>query len=71
MSKSEKQPFIRHSIVNTLPDNQSRHSAPGTETPKRIFVVGATGYIGKFVTRELAARGHKVVSFARDRKSVV
>jgi len=56
--------------VNTEPDNQSRHSAPGTETPKRIFVVGATGYIGKFVTRELAARGHTVVSFARPRSGV-
>ncbi len=40
------------------------------ERPKRIFVVGATGYIGKFVVRELSARGHEVVSFARERSGV-
>lgn len=37
---------------------------------KRIFVVGATGYIGKFVVRELVNRGHDVVSFARERSGV-
>lgn len=37
---------------------------------KRIFVVGATGYIGKFVVRELVARGYDVVSFARERSGV-
>lgn len=36
----------------------------------RIFVVGATGYIGKFVTRELVTRGYDVVSFARRRSGV-
>jgi divinyl chlorophyllide a 8-vinyl-reductase len=33
----------------------------------RVFVVGATGYIGKFVVRELVTRGCEVVSFARER----
>lgn len=37
---------------------------------KRIFVVGATGYIGKFVVRELVGRGYDVVSFARKRSGV-
>ncbi|NTV03204.1 MAG: NAD(P)-dependent oxidoreductase [Chlorobiaceae bacterium] len=36
----------------------------------RIFVVGATGYIGKFVVRELVSRGYDVVSFARERSGV-
>lgn len=38
--------------------------------PKRVLVVGATGYIGKFVVRELVRRGHFVVSFARERSGV-
>ena len=37
---------------------------------KRVFVVGATGYIGKFVVRELVARGYDVVSFVRERSGV-
>ncbi|ASQ91664.1 oxidoreductase [Prosthecochloris sp. GSB1] len=41
------------------------------KTPaKRVFIVGSTGYIGKFVVRELVARGHEVVSFARERSGV-
>ena len=40
------------------------------QQPGRIFVVGATGYIGKFVVRELVARGYQVVSFARERSGV-
>ena len=29
-------------------------------------VIGATGYVGRAVVAELAARGHEVVAFARD-----
>jgi len=35
-----------------------------------VFVVGSTGYIGKFVVRELVKRGYDVVSFARERSGV-
>jgi len=38
--------------------------------PERVFVVGATGYIGKFVVRELVARGYDVVSFVRNRSGI-
>ncbi len=48
--------------------NTSLHSP--ISRPERVFVVGATGYIGKFVVRELVARGYEVVSFARDRSGV-
>ncbi len=48
-------------------DNSSH--APAREL-KRVFVVGATGYIGKFVVRELVSRGYEVVSFARERSGV-
>ncbi|TCD47641.1 NAD(P)-dependent oxidoreductase [Chlorobium sp. N1] len=49
--------------------NERAEQSPAA-SPKRIFVVGATGYIGKFVTRELVKRGHEVVSFARSRSGV-
>lgn len=45
-------------------------TTPTADIPKRVFVVGATGYIGKFVVRELVSRGYDVVSFARERSGV-
>jgi divinyl chlorophyllide a 8-vinyl-reductase len=50
------------------PSDSSGNSS--AQRPTRIFVVGATGYIGKFVVRELVARGYDVVSFARERSGV-
>ena len=35
-----------------------------------MLVVGSTGYIGKFVTKELIARGFNVVAFAREQSGV-
>ena len=32
---------------------------------QKIAVIGATGYVGKAVVKELAQRGHKVTAFAR------
>ena len=36
----------------------------------RVLVVGATGYIGKFVVKELIKRGYDVVAFAREKSGV-
>lgn len=36
----------------------------------RILVVGSTGYIGKFVVKELVKRGFNVVAFAREKSGV-
>lgn len=36
----------------------------------RVLVVGATGYIGKFVVKELVSRGYQVVAFAREKSGV-
>ena len=36
----------------------------------RVLVVGATGYIGKFVVKELIKRGYNVLAFAREKSGV-
>lgn len=36
----------------------------------RVMVVGSTGYIGKFVVKELIRRGYKVTAFARERSGI-
>ena len=36
----------------------------------RVVVFGATGYIGRFVVRELVSRGYQVVAFARERSGI-
>lgn len=36
----------------------------------RVLVVGATGYIGKFVTKELVKRGYNTVALARERSGI-
>ena len=34
------------------------------------MVAGSTGYIGKYVTKELIKRGYNVVAFAREKSGV-
>ena len=36
----------------------------------RVVVFGATGYIGRFVVKELVKRGYQVVAFCRERSGV-
>jgi len=38
--------------------------------PRRVFLAGATGYIGRHVASELVARGHEVVCFVRQRSGI-
>lgn len=49
------------------PSADYRTRAPGDV---RVLVVGATGYIGKFVVQELVKRGYNVVAFARERSGI-
>lgn len=45
--------------------------APGVApSDVRVVVFGATGYIGKFVTREFASQGYRVVAFTREKSGV-
>ena len=36
----------------------------------RVLVVGSTGYIGKYVTRELVKRGYQTVALAREQSGI-
>ncbi len=44
--------------------------APSGTPPRRVLVVGGTGYIGRHVVRELVARGTEVVCLVRRRAGV-
>lgn len=48
----------------------SRKIAAMPDGPLRVLVVGATGYIGRHVVRELVGRGHRVVCLVRRRAGV-
>jgi uncharacterized protein YbjT (DUF2867 family) len=46
-------------------ENTADLSADGPGATQRVLVAGATGYLGRFVARELASRGHRVRALAR------
>jgi divinyl chlorophyllide a 8-vinyl-reductase len=45
-------------------------NAPQSPHPRRVFVLGATGTIGRATVRALLRRGHEVVCFVRPRAGV-
>src|ERR1700761_168172 len=48
----------------------SQPALPGSQYPRRVLVVGATGTIGRATVRALVRRGHEVVCFVRPRAGV-
>ena len=48
----------------------ARPEAPPSPHPRRVFVLGATGTIGRATVRALVQRGHEVVCFVRPRAGV-
>ncbi|HUN81040.1 MAG TPA: complex I NDUFA9 subunit family protein [Phycisphaerae bacterium] len=42
-------------------------AAPQDPAPLRVIVTGATGFVGRYIVRELVARGHHPVCLVRDR----
>jgi glutamate dehydrogenase/leucine dehydrogenase len=50
------------------PSTSEYRSRPAKDV--RVLVVGPTGYIGKFVVKELLARGFDVVAFSREKSGV-
>ncbi len=45
-------------------------ATPPNTAPQRVFVIGATGTIGRATVRALVERGHEVVCFVRSRAGV-
>ena len=45
-------------------------TAPHSSRPRRVFVLGATGTIGRATVRALVKRGHEIVCFVRPRAGV-
>ena len=54
----------------TRPPDPSSDAAPRSPQPRRVFVIGATGTIGRATVRALVRRGHDVVCFIRPRAGV-
>ena len=48
----------------------ARDEASASSSSLPIVVSGGTGYIGRFVVRELAARGHQVVALTRRKSGI-
>jgi glutamate dehydrogenase/leucine dehydrogenase len=65
-----------HSSKKRRGDGGFRCSAQAADYRSRqpkdvsVLVVGPTGYIGRFVVKELMARGYQVVVFAREKSGV-
>ncbi|XP_058083920.1 divinyl chlorophyllide a 8-vinyl-reductase, chloroplastic [Magnolia sinica] len=70
---SPPQPNIRYGL-NPIKVSTAPNSAPSfrAKDPKdiTILVVGSTGYIGRFVVKELVRRGFNVISVARGRSGI-
>ena len=51
-------------------DDPLHGATPCSTQPRRVFVLGATGTIGRATVRALVRRGHEVVCFVRPRAGV-
>ncbi|WCJ23548.1 Divinyl chlorophyllide a 8-vinyl-reductase chloroplastic [Euphorbia peplus] len=61
--------FIRPKITSLAEVETTQSSFRTRKNPKdiNILVVGSTGYIGKFVVKELINRGYNVIAIAREK----
>ena len=62
-------PARRARRVSTTP-RASIADLPKDNASVKVLVVGGTGYIGKFVVRELCAQGYDVTAFVREKSGI-
>jgi len=53
--------------MTEMSSNPERQTPPRSPNPRRVFVLGATGTIGRATAHALVQRGHDVVCFVRPR----
>lgn len=63
---------ITASISGTLTVESPKNQSFRSKNPKdiNVLVVGSTGYIGKFVVKELVKRGFNVIAVAREKSGI-
>ncbi|EEH55039.1 3,8-divinyl protochlorophyllide a 8-vinyl reductase [Micromonas pusilla CCMP1545] len=66
---SSTAPARRARRVSTTP-RASIADLPKDNASVKVLVVGGTGYIGKFVVRELCAQGYDVTAFVREKSGI-
>ncbi len=62
-------PYHRNNLISGFRTPPDRSTMTGV-TSKRVFVLGATGTIGRATVRALVRRGHDVVCFVRARAGI-
>ncbi len=65
--KPSHYPFRVPSPPRTFRTDPSSNDAPRSPQPRRVFLLGATGTIGRATAQALVRRGHAVVCFVRPR----
>uniref|UniRef100_A0A383VRI4 Divinyl chlorophyllide a 8-vinyl-reductase, chloroplastic n=1 Tax=Tetradesmus obliquus TaxID=3088 RepID=A0A383VRI4_TETOB len=68
VSSRQSSVAVHASSSSAVAASQAYRSKPANQV--NVLVVGPTGYIGRFVTKELIARGYNVIAFAREQAGI-
>jgi divinyl chlorophyllide a 8-vinyl-reductase len=60
---------FKFSVKSSLHGTSTNSGNTNSNKDKRVVIVGATGYIGKFVTKEAIQRGYQTIAVVRSKAS--